>query len=68
MDKTPSQPPLMPDVVRRVTVAELQAMLASLEPHDELAPNQVGNLMVIRANAYIGYVDLGYEKAVRLDA
>lgn len=54
--------------VERVTAEALQTLLAQLQPQDEITPNAVGNLMIIRADAYLGYIDLGHDKGLRLDA
>lgn len=47
---------------RWVEVKELQTVLGyhRLLPNDELHPNGVGNLTIVRDGKYIGYVDIPY--------
>ena len=43
---------------QRVTVADMQRALTTLEPTDELEPNAVGNLTVWRGHEWGGWVNV----------
>ena len=45
---------------RWIEVKDLRALLQYLEDGDELYPNTVGNLLIIRDGESIGYIDIPF--------
>ena len=41
-----------------ISVGQLKELLGLLEDDDVLIPNRVANLTIIRADAYIGFINL----------
>lgn len=46
------------DLSHQITVADLRAILDSLDGSDVLYPNRVGNLSILRNGSYTGVIDL----------
>lgn len=56
--------------VHKITVSKLRSLLAQLRDDDELHPNAMGNLKVVRDGNYVGFIDLlvGMQSLELLDA
>ena len=50
-----------------ISVAKMREILQSLRVIDDLVPNAVGNLSIIRDDECIGYIDIGLEELVIYD-
>lgn len=47
---------------RHITVAKLRKLLAMLRDDDELVPNALGNLVIMRDGSYNGYIEILFER------
>lgn len=49
---------------RWITVEDLQRLLAddALRPGDQLHPNMVGNLLIVRNEKWVGFIDIPFTK------